>query len=132
MVANADSLGLDEEHRHYHQVGRALSEYRQNRFTGALTWARQSAEDPSPELQGLSQAVLAMAHQRLGQKDEARDALASAEEARHKLVPPGSDDLGRKWKEWIFVQTLVGEAHATIEPTQVTASERGKPQGRSL
>ncbi len=116
LVAATNPAGLDDKRLHYHQLGRALSEYRQGHFDGSLAWARQSAADAAPEVQAMSHAVLAMAHQQLGQKNEARAALANAEEARQKLAPAVSNDLGRSWQEWIFAQALVDEARALVGP----------------
>ena len=68
-----------------------------------------------------AQAVLAMAQQRLSRADEARAALAKANEiAQTKLAKRGSGDLGPEWKDWIIAHTLLREAKELIEGAWAT------------
>ncbi len=125
MVATANHAGLEENSLHYHQCGRALSEYRQGRFAQAVEWAQLSVKDVRPALQGMSYAVLAMAHQQLGQKDDARTTCASGEEAmQHILAPRGIDDFHQQWKEGIFARALMSEAMVLVQPAPGVERDR--------
>jgi len=97
------------------QITKGLAEYRLGHFTKALEWAQKVFMGGNPGRDAEACAVLAMAHNRLQQFDEARSALAKGVDiAEAKLPKVESGDLGEDWRNWIIAHALVDEAKDLI------------------
>lgn len=104
---------------------KALAELRSGRPRAAL----ERAEDLLQHLAAgqwssgrfvpiLSHAVRAMAHQALGQPEEAQAALAQAlTVAPAKIAAPTHGDYGPNWPEWLMLQLHLREARSSVEST---------------
>lgn len=107
----------------FFQTCKALAEYRQGRFTAAREWAQKALEGRIVFAQAEAYPVLAMAHYRLNQKDNARAVLVMGKDfVKNNLPQVDSDDFGVDWRDWIITQALIDEATALIE---------GKPASES-
>ncbi|MDB6124273.1 MAG: Serine/threonine protein kinase with repeat, partial [Pedosphaera sp.] len=107
----------------FFQTCKALAEYRQGRFTAAREWAQKALEGRIVFAQAEAYPVLAMAHYRLNQKDDARAVLAKGNDfVKSNLPRVNSDDFGVDWRDWIIAHALIEEATALIE---------GKPASES-
>jgi eukaryotic-like serine/threonine-protein kinase len=101
----------------YFQACKALSEYRQGRFSGAAEWAEKSSKDSSVFARAKGFAVLAMSQWQLGRKDEARTALARGNALMPRILPSDEHvDLGESWVAWLFSRVALDEAGALIQP----------------
>ncbi|HTA28904.1 MAG TPA: tetratricopeptide repeat protein, partial [Candidatus Cybelea sp.] len=101
---------------HFFECSKALAEYRQGYWDGAVDWARRAAADAFPYSQAEACAILAMAQYRLKRFDEARAALAQcADIIKDKMPQLEQGDLGRDWRDWIIAHTLLAEAKSLIE-----------------
>jgi hypothetical protein len=97
------------------QVTKGLAEHRFGRFTNSLEWAQKISFGENPRRDAEACAILAMAHYRLQQLDEARSALAKGVEiADTKLPKAESGDIGEDWWNWIIAQALMDEANNLI------------------
>jgi len=129
LAETAVTVGKDQGAMPYFQCCKALVEYRQGHFASAIEWAQKSLDGPQfIYAQAEAYPVLAMAHHRLKQHDQAKAALAKGTElVQSKLPPMGSGDLGIDWQGWIFAQALMHEAASLIQPAAAAESNRGKP-----
>ncbi len=95
---------------------KALAEYRQGYWDGAVDWAQRAAGDSFLYAQAEACAILAMAQYHLKRLDEARTALAQcAEIIKAKMPSLESGDLGGDWRDWIIAHALLAEAKSLIE-----------------
>ena len=105
----------------YFECEKALADYRQENYSGALHWAALAHATGTStanriELKVQACMVLAMAHFQSGHKDEARADLREGNNlAQTKLLPSDSADLGDAWIDWIIAHALLREAKALIE-----------------
>jgi hypothetical protein len=100
----------------YFQSCKALAEYRQGQWEGAISWARKAAESSSPYPRGEAYAILAMAQHQLKQTDDSRAALKVCTEVVQGEMPKLDDGLlGGDWRDWIVVHALLTEAENQIE-----------------
>jgi tetratricopeptide (TPR) repeat protein len=118
LAETAVTLGKYHAWVAYFQFAKGLVEYRQANFAQAVGWTQKALSqldtDYSRDIQAYS--VRSMAHHRLNQAGEAREALSKATElAGAKLPRLDSGDLGPDWQDWIIAQTLLREAKALIE-----------------
>ena len=81
---------------------RGLAEYRLGRFDAAASWLQKALAHggASSETTTAARLVLAMAHQRRGQIDQAHKVFAAATSALDGLVPNVND-----WDDWQLVET---------------------------
>jgi serine/threonine protein kinase len=100
----------------FHQCCKALAEYRQGHFERAADWAKHAVQSSFPYSQAEAYAILAMSRYQLQQVGNARAALAKGRTVvAEKLPKAGSRDLGKDWKDWIIVHSLLAEAISLIE-----------------
>jgi tetratricopeptide (TPR) repeat protein len=108
------------------QCTKALAEYRQGHFPGAVDWAQKSLDnasyprDANRFVEGYM--VLAMAEQQLDQTNEARATLAKGMAKAVELTKLESGNIGDGWRDWIIAHALMKEARALIEPETRTLS----------
>ena len=116
LATRAVTLGVNEQDAvAYFQACKALSEYRQRRFTEAVAWADKALQGNEALAKAKSYAVLAMAQWRLGRQEAARVALAHGNELATNLSTRGSAvDLGDRWVAWLFARIALDEATALI------------------
>ncbi len=114
----AVTVGKQSGYLPYFQFAKALSEYRQGHFTGAVEWAQKPLANPGRDFfrDAESWLVLAMAQQQLQQEQEARASLARAIEVFDTHLPKlESGDIGDSWIDWIITHALMKEAANLIE-----------------
>ena len=113
----AVSLGQNHRYLAYFQFAQGLAQYRRGQFREAIVTQRiVVAASGVPEREVQAFAVLAMAHQHLGQSSEAHAALARGEEMGTAL-PPNSDDddLGGNWQDVLIAKLLLQEAKTLLD-----------------
>jgi tetratricopeptide (TPR) repeat protein len=100
---------------------KALAEYRAGRYASAIEWSRQSGPKSAGPQTGYHTdasafAVLAMAHYRLDEAEEARKALGEAQTIlANKMPQPAKGKLfSRDWADWLHAQILCREAEALL------------------
>jgi len=98
----------------YFQPCKALSEYRQGSFAGAVEWAEKSLKSSEVFARAKGCAVLAMAQWRLGLKDEARATLREGDKLAQDISSNQAVDLGDKWMDWLIARILLNEASVLI------------------
>jgi tetratricopeptide (TPR) repeat protein len=114
----------DTARRRWRQLTKGLAEYRAGQFASAIDWLEKSRqgppETPSEHLEAQALLVLAMAHHRLGQKDRARELLASAAKIIDERLPKGSTGaIGEAWPDWIITHALRREvADLVVSPAR--------------
>jgi serine/threonine protein kinase len=100
----------------FFQCCKALAEYRQGHWDGALDWARKAAKNPFACSRAEACAILAMTHCQLKQTEESRAALKECAELVQTQLPKLEDgNLGGDWRDWIIVHALLTEARSQIE-----------------
>ena len=99
------------------QVCKALSNYRLGRFAEAVEGAEKPLNGSLDVAKAHAYAVQAMAHWRLGQKEEAQAMLAKGDALAPRILV-GSDgvDIGRGWVAWLFARISLDEAATLIQP----------------
>ena len=95
----------------YFHVAKAMSEYRLGHFAEAIEWAEKTIKGPIVYPNAHAYAVLAMAHWRLGQKEEARAMLAKGNSLTPNISPTEKAvDLGDSWVAWLLARISLDEA----------------------
>jgi tetratricopeptide (TPR) repeat protein len=95
----------------FFQCCKALAEYRQGHFEGAVKWAHLASANPFPYSQAEAFAILSMGQYKLSQVDAARINLLNSENVVLTQLPgPGAQDLGGDWRDWIIAHSLLTEA----------------------
>jgi len=103
------------------QTAKAMSNYRLERFAEAVEAAQKPMNSSEVEVKACACAAIAMAHWRLGQKDEARTALAKGDSLAPAPLPgSASVDLGESWVAWLQARIALDEADALIRPDAAT------------
>lgn len=108
------------------QLVKGLAEHRQGHFATAVEWLNKTlTKSGNPGVREVeAYMVLAMAHYKLKQTDEARTAFArGAEIGLTKLPTLEGGDIGGDWIDWIFAHALMREAKAVIEGVSETKTE---------
>jgi Tfp pilus assembly protein PilF len=101
----------------FFEVCKALSEYRQGHFAEAVEWARKPLEVAGNYVHPHAYAVLAMAHWRLGEKEEAQAMFAKGEALAPPTMPSAiSEDPGNGWLAWLFARVSLDEAAVLLQP----------------
>ncbi len=98
----------------YFQPCKALSEYRQGSFPGAVEWADKSLKNSEAFARAKGCAVLAMSQWRLGLKDAARSSLGQGNKLAQDISSNQAVDLGDKWLDWLVARILLNEATELI------------------
>jgi eukaryotic-like serine/threonine-protein kinase len=97
------------------QTCKALSSYRQGRFSEAIEWSEKLSKESHVFAQAKAYAVLAMANWQLGRKDAARAAFAKGDALAPGILPGDKAvDLGDAWLAWLFARISLDEAAAVI------------------
>jgi tetratricopeptide (TPR) repeat protein len=110
----------------FFQACKALSQYRQGKFSEAAAWARKPLTSSSRYSHGQACAVLAMACWRLGEKDEARAMFEKGNALSPPVIPEwDSEDPGKAWLAWIYARISLDEAAALLQPSS-TGGTGGK------
>jgi tetratricopeptide (TPR) repeat protein len=95
----------------------SLAEYRVGRFRSAVEWCQQVLADANHDVRPDIGAnlILAMAHQKLDQSSDAREALANAARLADTSMPKlENGDLGPDWLDWLMIQAWFREARELI------------------
>jgi serine/threonine-protein kinase len=99
----------------------ALAEYRAGRYASAIEWSRRYGPKSAGPKTGYHNdacafAILAMAHYRLGEAQEAREALGQAQTilANKMPQPAKGEHFGLDWADWLHGQILCREAEALL------------------
>ena len=108
---------------------KGLAEYRAGRDAEAVTWLKRFGPNADGvHVDASAFALLAMAQHRLGQEEQARAALHSAQVIFAKKMPDPA--AGRPfegfWQDWLHCEVLVREAEALLKPQQQTADKAAK------
>src|SRR6185369_16563999 len=114
----------------YFQACKAMSSYRRGLFRKAIEWAEKAVQDPAAEqAKAKAFAILAMAHDQLGQKEIAHEMLLKGE-ALAPSIPPGHDaeDIGESWVAWLIARISLDEAAVLIVPASPAANEANLQQ----
>jgi serine/threonine-protein kinase len=94
----------------YFQACKALSEYREGRFSEAVEWAEKALNNSEGFARAKGCAVLAMAQWRLGLKEAARATLSQGNKLAADISSTDVVDLGDRWLEWLFGRISLDEA----------------------
>ncbi len=100
----------------------ALTEYRLGHWNEATHWARRAPTNAPPFARAKAFAVLSLAQFEMGQVEAARTNLSACEQlVKAQLLAPDAHDLGREWRDWVIVHSLLNEAQDLIRsPTAIT------------
>jgi serine/threonine protein kinase/tetratricopeptide (TPR) repeat protein len=118
LADTAVTRGAGEASLPYFQACKAMASYRMGRFAQAIEWADKAVKIPTVEAQAKAKAlaILAMANWQLGQKNEARAALAQGDALAPPLSPEhDQQDLGDSWVAWIQARISLDEATGLIQ-----------------
>jgi tetratricopeptide (TPR) repeat protein len=101
-------------HRRAFLLARGMADYRCGNDEGAVSWLRQSlgTGNPNPLLDALANLFLAMAHHRLGEFNEAQEALAEAIALAEQSPPLDSDRY--IWADWQRFHLVRHEAEEVL------------------
>ena len=109
----------------YFQACKAMSNYRLGNFSEAIAWGEKAAKSSIGFAQAKAYAVLALAHWQLGQKDEARAALARGDALALEILPENrAVDLGESWVAWLMARISLDEAARLIQSDDKNANQR--------
>jgi serine/threonine protein kinase/tetratricopeptide (TPR) repeat protein len=100
---------------------KGLAEYRAGQYAEAVKWLDRFGPDAhGTHIDATAFAVLAMAQQRLGQKEKARTALHSGQAivAEKMPNPAAVGPFQGMWQDWLHSQILLREAEALLKPQQ--------------
>jgi len=128
LADTALALGGSDAALPYFQACKAMSTYRLGRYQEAIKWGERAASISVANAQAKADAILAMAHWQLGQKDKAREALAEGDALAPKFLPANdTDELGESWVAWLFARISLDEATALIQSSSTPGSQSGRP-----
>ncbi len=112
MAAKGDNYALP-----IFQPCKEMSDYRLGHYAEAIDSAEKLPANSQAFEETQSCAALAMAHWRLGQKDEAHAALEKGIKITAALFPEReNEDLGKDWVGWLIARIELDEATALIQP----------------
>ncbi len=120
------------DHRRWRQLTKGLAEFRSGQFESAiksLELSQQGPPDaPAEHLEAQALLVLAMAHQRTGQTDKARELLEQADKIIAEKLPKGdSGAIGENWPDWIITHALRREADGHLRVDDLTKEIAAQP-----
>ena len=128
LAETAVTQGTNRAALPFYQLCKALTEYRQQNFSGAAEWAGKASVSTFPYVTAEACAVLAMAQHHLKQPEAARASLAkSSTFFETKLSKLASGDLGTDWRDWIITRSLLREAESLLEGGATTKATESKP-----
>lgn len=114
----------DEGAMPFFQFCKALAEYRQGHFAGAVEWAQKPIRSPRVYAQGQAYAVLAMAQWQLGERDVARTLLAEGNRLAQRISQEADvQGSGRAWLGSVITRILFDEAVELIQPESSAAND---------
>ena len=107
--------GNDQGAMPFFSTCKALSEYRLAHYVSAAEWAQKAIDSPRNDAHPHAYGVLALAEWRLGNKEQARAALAAGEKLTPREMPATvAADPGTGWLVWLFSRIQLDEAEALI------------------
>lgn len=128
LTDTALAAGSGDASMPFFQTCKALLEYRLGFYSKAIEWGEKPFDSPQLHAQAHACAVLAMAKWRLGQKSEARAALAKGDALAPRPMPEKvAEDLGDAWLGWLFARVSLDEAATLIQPKSTLDENPGKP-----
>jgi len=99
----------------YFHVCKAMSSYRLNRHTDALSWAEKALSGNSAHASAQACAILSMVNWQLGRQTEARAMLAKGEALVPNITPErGVERVGGSWVAWLIARIALNEAAEII------------------
>jgi serine/threonine protein kinase len=114
----------DEGAMPFFSICKALAEYRLGHYAEAAEWAQKSLDSRRKDARPHAYGVLALAKWRLGNKEQARAALAAGEELAPREMPLSvAEDPGSSWLVWLFARIQLDEAGALINPVLPPANQ---------
>jgi tetratricopeptide (TPR) repeat protein len=114
----------------FFELCKALSEYRQGHFAEAVEWAKKPLEVAGNYVHPHAYAVLAMAHWRLGEKEQAQAMFAKGEALAPPTMPSAiSEDPGNAWLAWLFARVSLDEAAVILQSRPQAGTFRTELQG---
>jgi tetratricopeptide (TPR) repeat protein len=123
LADSAVSEVENEEATPWARQGKALAEYRRGRYESAIDWAGQTVSAGGrPSCTAAARFIQAAAHARLGQIDEARDALSQGGQIGREARPDNPD-----WPNCVFADSLRCEAVEVIESIEAERSAPRQP-----
>jgi tetratricopeptide (TPR) repeat protein len=124
LADKAVTAGSGDSALPYFQACKAMSNYRLGNFSEAIAWGEKAAKSSVDFAQAKAYAVLAMARWQLGQRDEARAALAKGDAlAPGILSEKGAEDLGESWVAWLMARISIDEATRLIQSVDRNANQ---------
>jgi eukaryotic-like serine/threonine-protein kinase len=125
-----------EKHPYYHWFvfAKGLAEYRAGRFAEAVKWLNRFGPNADGGHSDASAfAVLAMAQDRLGQKQPAHAALHSAQTifAAKRPDPGAGRPFDSGWYEWLHCEVFLREAEGLLKPERTHASQTPQKEGKA-
>lgn len=116
LCDRALALGKRPEHVMWFHAAKALAEYRQGRFEGAIAHLEASRKINASKalvyLEALDLFLLAMACKRLGADDDADCWFAQAQKQMDALSPRPGADLRSVWQDYLITLIVRREAEA--------------------
>jgi Flp pilus assembly protein TadD len=119
----AVTAGKDSRDLPWFEFCKALAEYRQGHFAGAVDWAQKALCHTGDQHNCDVEAymVLAMAQYRCNQAELASVAFGKGVEiAESKLPKLESHDLGEAWVDWLIAHALMCEGRALMGGAKAT------------
>jgi len=98
------------------RLARGMAEYRGDNLRAAVEWLDKAlaAQSKNGYCDAPAHLLLAMARHRLGETDEARQALQTAVELMEQFPKLDGGDLGDGWHDWLVCQILRREAESVV------------------
>jgi serine/threonine protein kinase len=124
------ALGSGDGNLPYFQAAKAMSNYRLGHFAEAVDWGDRATVSSTADASARAKAdaVLAMAHWQLGQKETAREMLAKGDILAPRIASkPDNVDLGESWVAWLFARISLDEATALIQSDSKTGTKPDQP-----
>jgi len=125
LADTALAIGANAADLPYFQACKAMSTYRLGHYQEAVEWGERAARISVADAQAKAYAILAMAHWQLGQKDQAREALAKGDSLAPKFLPTNdAAELGESWIAWLMARISLDEATKLIQTGPTTESPK--------
>ncbi|HXJ56307.1 MAG TPA: hypothetical protein VNU68_06550, partial [Verrucomicrobiae bacterium] len=130
LADTAVTLGArDEGAMPFFSICKGLAEYRLGHFAASAEWAQKTLKSPRKDAYPHAYAVLALAHWKLDQKDDARAMLAAGEALAPRQMPANvTEDPGTAWLAWLYARIQLDEAELLINPKPAKAIELNSQQ----
>ena len=115
--------GGDDFSRPFFQLCKALTEYRQGRFSEAVEWSQSTLTNRYTSSHAHAYAVQAMARYQLGEKEAARAMLATAEELAPPIPGVSDAEARNEWLVRVLARISLDEANALIQTSRTSGSD---------